>query len=105
MEIKSQAVSIIFHDESINRLFSALLSSMHIENRILHNSGEIFGSDVLITERKFYNLVKDVQNMRCLVVGDPLPVNLNAITLERPLTEQKVVAALNYLLAGPDYQA
>lgn len=95
----NKTVSIIFHDQAITRLFSALLNSLEIDNRVLNSPSEILESDLIITERKYYGLIKEFADKKCIIVGSDLPELSNAIALEQPLTEVKVMQAIDNLLS------
>ena len=96
------SIDILFHDEEINALFADLLSSLKINNRVLELETDIIESDYVITEAKYYNLIRELPDKKCIIIGDRTKVESeNTIRLAQPLTEGKILAALSVLMGNP----
>lgn len=97
----SSCIDILFHDSEVNLLFSDLLSSLKINNRVLELETDIIESDYVITEFKYYNLIRESSDTKCIVVGETTRVeSSNTIQLAQPLTEKKILAALSFLMTN-----
>ena len=92
-------INIYFYDHVIASLFSELLNSLKINNKILKDEVEIIESDYIITEPQFYDLVKEDCKKKCIIINDgSLDNQVEAITLSQPLSEKKIMAALYSLV-------
>lgn len=88
-------IGIYFHDNSITHLFSDLLSSMKINNRILIDETEILETSFLITEPMYYETIKGRPDTKCIVVGsENNRRHESVIEISQPLTEKKILSAL-----------
>ena len=95
----TRTIDIYFHDRNINWLFSELLSSLKINNRVLSEESDIFESEYVITEPKYFNLIRNTPKKKCILVGDYSRINKeDAIHLSQPLTESKILAAISMLV-------
>ena len=94
-------VCIYFEDESINAIFSELLEARGIHTRILAAANEMQGQTRIITEPRYFPYVDESSYCRCLVIGNKESLRgLTAVTLSRPLTEEKIETALRQFLAS-----
>ena len=94
-----QPVCIYFEDETINEIFSALLEARGIPTRILEKIQDIEGDTRIITEPRFFPLLDKCYHSKCLIVGNKdVLQNINALSLSRPLTEEKIEDALSRFL-------
>ena len=93
------SVSICFQDEDINFLFSELLEVRGVKTKILADAASLVHETKIITEPIFFPMISPEVQKKCLIVGnkDAL-LGLDAICLSRPLTEEKIEAALQLLI-------
>lgn len=97
----SQSVGILFHDREIAAVFGALLASRGMATRVLHSRHDLAPYRAVVTEARYYQYLSPAQRPVSLVVGDSQSLRaIGGITLEQPLTEDKVEAALEQFL-GP----
>lgn len=98
---KHTSIGIYFHDNDITWLFSELLSSLRIKNHVLQGESEIFEADYVITEPKYYNLIRGLDSTRCILVGDHIRIHSeSAVLLSQPLTETKILRAIFELVGA-----
>jgi hypothetical protein len=92
-------VAIFFQDETINEIFSALLEVRGVPTCIIGGLEELDSEARIITEPYFFSRLQESQHDRCLVVGNKdVLQNIKALSLSRPLTEEKVEEALSLFL-------
>lgn len=94
-----QAVAIYFAEPTINLLFAELLQSRGVNVRIVESSDELPKATKIITEPQYFPLIAKEKHHQCLVVGNKSALkDIEALSLSRPLTEEKVEDALSQLL-------
>lgn len=92
-------VSICFEDQEINHLFAELLSVRGVRTHILKSIRDFSGETKLVTEPQFFDLLDASHRGKCLLVGNKQALRgLHALSLSRPLTEDKVELALSEFL-------
>ncbi|NMC63161.1 MAG: hypothetical protein GYA55_08325 [SAR324 cluster bacterium] len=91
----SNSVCILFEDPAIKKIFAQLIASRGFQPKEINDIEEIIPNSKVISEANYFiHLDRETQN-RCLVVGDNTAItNLAPVSLTRPLTEEKVEAAL-----------
>lgn len=98
-------VSIFFAEQEISSLFSELLEAWGIRTQVLSRISDYDGSTRIITEPLYFPELEEDCRSRCLLVGNQNSLeDLNVLTLSRPLTEAKIVRALDSFLGeGPTH--
>lgn len=96
--LNKNTIGILFYQPEISIIFADLLDVLQINNQILSDETEIFENDYLITELKYFNLIKSNIGIKCIVVGDQLEQDSDAILLEQPLSQRKVLQAISLLI-------
>lgn len=92
-------VCILFEDPSINKIFAQLLISRGFQPRIVNDVDEIEEHEKIISEANFFVCLDPSAQERCMIVGESNGLeNIAPICLTRPLTEEKVEAALAELV-------
>ena len=92
-------VSLFFNDDTITHIFSQLLEVHGFKTSILGDIGEYDGSTRIITEPQFFSRIDPAHHRKCLVIGNKESLNgINALSLSRPLTEEKIEHALSRFL-------
>lgn len=93
------AVGIFFHDRTISAVFGELLASRGVQASLLSTRGELTQHTSVVTEARYYQFLSPTQRATSLIVGDEKSLKeVEAITLEQPLTEAKVESALAQFL-------
>jgi hypothetical protein len=88
-------VSICFADPMINHLFSELLEARGVRTRIVSDITEAVKETKIITEPQFFPDLEPSQRTSCLIVGNKESLKeVEALSLSRPLTEEKIESAL-----------
>lgn len=98
-------VTICFAEQEISSLFSELLEAWGIRTQVLDCISDYDGSTRIITEPLYFPEIEEDCRSRCLLVGNQSSLeDLNVLTLSRPLTEAKIVRALDSFLGeGPTH--
>lgn len=92
-------VCIFFEDEDINQIFSELLEARGIHTQILDNLKNLPGQTKIITEPQYFPQLDSSCRDKCLIVGNKDALQgISALSLSRPLTEEKIEQALSQLL-------
>ncbi len=92
-------IAICFQDDTINYLFAGLLESRGIHTTIVETVENLDATTKLITEPLFLGHLSNDKLQHCLVVGNKESLKgLSAITLSRPLTEEKIELAISEFL-------
>ena len=99
-DVRDRDIAILFEDPRITQLFSELLRANGVETVILESAQDLSSDYALITEPQFYPLMDGSQKTNCLLVTNPnqSSPNFNCTVLSRPLTEEKIEAALKAFL-------
>lgn len=93
------SVAVCFRDPTINNLFADLLEVRGIRAQIFTEIYDVDQTTKIITEPIFIPDLTPSQIKKCLVVGNREAVqDLSAVTLTRPLTEDKIDAAISAFL-------
>ena len=93
-------VTVLFCEPAITFLFSELLRSRGIETAIAEDVTEIQPTAKVITEPRYYSGLPESVRSQCLVVGNKDALkSVDALSLSRPLTEEKIETALSRFLA------
>lgn len=93
-------VAILFEEPAINDLLAELMSARGIKARILAPGEALLAEERLITEPQYLTEVPQTKLESCLVIGNKEALqNSPGIKLARPLTETKILAALDRFLA------
>ena len=88
-------VSILFEDQVITHLFSELLKVRGVATQVLASVDDVQSETRIITEPQYFPEIPTELQNKCLIVGDKEAVeDLPTASLERPLTEEKIEAAL-----------
>ena len=97
----SPDVGILFEDGAISEVFCALLEARGVSAHVLSGTHELPGETAIITEPQFFPLLDQLHRRSCLVVGNKNSLReIPALSLSRPLTEEKVEEALARFLHG-----
>jgi|GEM_PF-1616180 len=94
-------VCVYFEDETITQLFSDLLEARGIHTQILTDLEQMpNGSETkIITEPQFFQFLDKSSHGKCLIVGNKEALRgIAALSLSRPLTEEKIENALAQFL-------
>ena len=92
-------IAICFQDDTINYLFAGLLESRGIHTTIVETVENLSATTKLITEPLYLGHLSNDSLQHCLVVGNKESLKgLSAITLSRPLTEEKIELAISEFL-------
>lgn len=92
-------VGVYFQDEDINILFCDLLRAQGIETNILSALDAAQTNTRIVTEPIYFPQLSPEQQSRCLVVGNKEALKtVTALSLSRPLTEEKIFSALRQFL-------
>ena len=98
--MRNDTVTVCFIDPAIQALFTDLLAARGVRTLALREIHELASDTKIITEPYFLPDLPTSVLAKCLVVGKTDdPVSSPAFCLTRPLTEQKIEAALAQLLA------
>lgn len=96
------AVCVCFHEHLISCLFADLLEARGVPTKIVDDFIDPGQVIKIITEPQYFGTLSPDQQRHCLVVGTPeslAPYRKNGTnTLCRPLSEEKIDAALARLL-------
>ncbi len=93
------SVAICFRDLCITELFSSLLEARGMKTEVLYEIEELKGNAKVITEPIFFEKLPKRYHDKCLVIGNTLPPGApQTHHITRPLTEEKIEAALGELL-------
>lgn len=94
-----ESVAVCFRDPSINALFADLLQVRGIKAKTFTEIYDVEQATKIITEPIFLPDLTPSQMKKCLVVGNKDLLNdLESVTLARPLTEEKINAAISAFL-------
>jgi hypothetical protein len=89
-------VYICFEDETINDVFSQLLEARGIRTLILDEISQAPADAKVVTEPRYFTSLPESCQSKCLIVGNKESLKaIQAVCLSRPLTEEKVEAALS----------
>lgn len=92
-------VCVFFEDETINEVFSDLLQARGVTTRVLSSIAEAGKDTKIITEPRFFPMLDSTCHGKCLIVGNKDALHgLSVLSLSRPLTEEKIEAALSRFL-------
>lgn len=92
-------VHICFEDETINEIFSQLLEARGYRTKILAQIEDLKDGAHVITEPRFFHKLDKTCHERCLVIGNKDALrSITALSLSRPLTEEKIEQALSQFL-------
>jgi hypothetical protein len=95
------SVSICFADEDITMLFAELIRAQGVKTSVVESLESISGETRVITEPRFLKALPAEYRSTCLVVGNKESLKgLDVLSLSRPLTEEKVEAALAAFLGA-----
>ncbi len=93
-------VSIFFEDDTITHIFSQLLEVRGVKTCVLNDISEFNGQTKIITEPRYFPMLDKSCHTRCLVIGNKDTLhNISALSLSRPLTEEKIETALSQFLS------
>ncbi len=94
-EAPPDTICILFEDPAIKKIFAQLVVSRGFSPKIIDDIADIQPDSKVISEANYFvHLDRDMQR-KCLVVGDNTGIeNTAPVCLTRPLTEEKVEAAL-----------
>ncbi|WKZ57139.1 MAG: hypothetical protein QY326_00325 [Bdellovibrionota bacterium] len=99
-----QSVGIFFHDREIAAVFGALLASRGLSTRVLSSRHDLAKYPAIVTEARYYQYLSPSQRPVSIVVGDSQSLKeIGGITLEQPLTEDKVEAALEQFISPQEH--
>ena len=88
-------IAIFFEDRKINMLISGLLNARGVRTRIVTSTADLSVNDKVVTEPQYFPRLSGRTRGRCLLIGNREAVEgANAITLTRPLTEEKIEQAI-----------
>lgn len=91
-------VAILFHDQEIASLFAELSKAKGAVTRIVQSVKQVSLSEKIITEASFIDSIPEERFSETLLVSNGQEFSQFQNTLRRPLTEVKVLMALNKLL-------
>lgn len=91
-------VAILFHDQEIASLFAELSKAKGAVARIVDSTKQIALTEKIITEASFIDSIPEERYSETLLVSNGQEFSQFSNTLRRPLTEGKVIKALNQLL-------
>lgn len=98
------AVCVCFHEHLISCLFADLLEARGVPTKIVNHLTDPCQVSKIITEPQYFATLPPDQQRHCLVVGTPESLapytKKGANTLSRPLSEEKIDAALAQLLSS-----
>ena len=93
-------VTVLFGEPDINLLFSELLRTRGVTTSIVDSPAAVNPSTKVITEPQFYSRLNPEIQKHCLVVGNKDALReVHALSLSRPLTEEKIEEALSKFLS------
>ena len=99
MSPKKQTVFILIEDEDVGYLFSELLRAHGCATEIVLSEKSIPACAKVLTEPRFYENLSVEQRQSSLVIGSKTALSgINTATLARPLTENKIIGALEAFL-------
>ncbi len=99
MHTPPQPIAVLFEERLISMLFAELVAAHGSAVQVLRNLSELPTGQKLITEVQYYEKLPEDQKRSCLVVGSSAQLTrISAPSLEQPLTEEKVEAALSSFL-------
>ena len=88
-------IAVFFEDRKINLLISGLLNARGVRTRIITSTEDLSAMDKVITEPQYFPRLGARSRKHCLLIGNREAVEgANAITLTRPLTEEKIEQAM-----------
>ena len=100
MEHIRQPISILFEDELVTELFSQLLEAVGEKTQILADLSELNSTSKIVTEPQYFAQIEKSLHDQCLIVGNKEVLKgIPALSLSRPLTEEKIEEALASFLA------
>ncbi len=92
---KETQIYILFEDEDVRLVFSELLEALGRKTQIINNPSGLPENASVVTEPAFYKDLLPIQRAKSLVIGNKNALtNIETPTLSRPLTEEKIEAAL-----------
>lgn len=81
-------------------LFAELMRAQGVNPSVLETLDNLSGETRVITEPRFYRALPETYRSTCLVVGNKESLKgLTGHALSRPLTEEKIEAAIDAFLA------
>lgn len=94
-------VVILIEDRDIAQLFSDLIDALGSRTQIANDVASIPGGSKVVTEPRLFSKLPPEFQVRALVIGDKQSLDgIEAICLERPLTESKIDQALAAFLTA-----
>lgn len=102
LNTEPETVFICFQDLEISLVFGSLLRSRGIKVKLLPSPADATPEMRMITEPNYWQSFAPSNRPQCLVVGDKdaLLGLTGAVTLSRPLSEEKIEQALAEFLAA-----
>lgn len=95
-----ETVVVHFEDAEITAAFTDLLGAIGMRTVAPGSLSVLDGCPRIVTEPRFYADLDNDQQQRCLVVGNSEHLsNIDACSLARPLTENKIEKAICDLLS------
>lgn len=93
-------VAILFEEPAINAVFAELIQARGYQTRIISPAQPLLENERLITEPQFLSVCPEEKKLSCLLIGNKDAIsNLPGIKLARPLTESKIMQAIDQFLA------
>jgi hypothetical protein len=94
-----QTVFILIEDEDVSLLFSELIRANGLDTQIVASEKLIPDAAKVLTEPRFYDNLTEAQRQASLVIGNKTALGgIHTATLSRPLTEDKIINALEAFL-------
>ena len=99
-DISDIQVAVLFEEQEITNLFSFLINSHGFKTRAITACDQILENERLVTEPQYINIIPENKKQNALLIGnkDAL-LNAPGIKLTRPLTEPKILSALEKFLS------
>lgn len=93
-------IFILIEDEDLSLLFAELVEAHGREAEIVRSEQYIPLSARVLTEPRYYQSLSDQQKESSLVIGNKTALeSICTPTLARPLTEEKIISALDKFLS------
>ena len=92
-------IAILFEDPKINLLIAGLLNARGFQTRIIEGAADLSADEKVVTEPQYFSQLPRRLKKSCLLIGNREALDgADAITLARPLTEEKIEEAIGEFL-------
>ena len=93
-------VAVLFEEPEITDLFSSLIMLKGVRTRILQPGEDLLENERIVTEPQYLNHIPENKKETSLLIGNSEALKCApGMTLSRPLTEMKVMQAIDKFLS------